>query len=143
MYQRGLNLPLSSETMTMRIAACACGQLTVTCQGEPLIVSLCHCLACQRRTGSIFGVAGLFPRDRVTVAGTMRDFTRPSDSGFDVTHHFCPDCGSTVWWEPKRRPDLVAVASGAFADPHFPAPTQSVNEGHRHSWIGFEIPAKP
>jgi len=129
--------------MTTRKAACACGQLTVTCQGEPLAVSLCHCLACQRRTGSTFGIAGFFPRDAVTVAGTMRDFTRPSDSGFDVTFHFCPDCGSTVWWEPKRRPDLVAVASGAFADPQFPPPTQSVNERHRHSWFDFEIPAKP
>jgi hypothetical protein len=128
--------------MTIRKAACACGQLTVTCSAEPVVVSLCHCLACQRRTGSVFGVAGLFPREAVTVTGTMRDFARPSDSGFDVTHHFCPDCGSTVWWEPKRRPDLIAVASGAFADPQFPPPTQSVNEANRHPWFDFEI-AKP
>lgn len=128
--------------MITRIAACACGQLNVTCRGEPLIVSLCHCLACQRRTGSTYGIGAFFPRDAVTVAGAMNDFTRPSDSGFDVTFHFCPHCGSTVWWEPKRRPDLVAVASGAFADPHFPGSTQSVHEGHRHPWVELQIPAK-
>ncbi len=129
--------------MTTRTAACACGQLTVTCRGEPILVSLCHCLACQRRTGSSYGIAGFFARDAVTVAGEMRDFIRPSDSGFDVIHHFCPDCGSTVWWEPQRKPDLIAVASGAFADPQFPAPTQSVNERHRHPWVDLSVPAKP
>jgi hypothetical protein len=128
--------------MTTRKAACACGQLTVTCSGEPVVVSLCHCLACQRRTGSTYGIAAFFPRDAVTVAGAMRDFTRSSDSGFDVAFHFCPDCGSTVWWEPARKPDLIAVASGAFADPHFPVPTQSVNERHRHPWVGLQIPLK-
>jgi hypothetical protein len=128
--------------MTKRKAACACGQLTVTCLGEPVAVSLCHCLACQRRTGSTFGIAAFFPRAAVAVGGRMRDFTRPSDSGFDVTHHFCPECGSTVWWEPRRKPDLVAVATGAFADPHFPAPTQTVNDGSRHPWVGLPIPAK-
>ena len=128
--------------MTTRIAACACGQLTVTCTGEPVVVSLCHCLACQRRTGSTYGVAAFFTRDAVAVVGAMRDFTRTSDSGFDVAFHFCPDCGSTVWWEPARKPDLIAVASGAFADPHFPAPTQSVNEHHRHPWVGLQIPVK-
>lgn len=129
--------------MTKRKAACACGQLTVTCSGEPAAVSLCHCLACQRRTGSTYGVAAFFPRHAVAVAGAMRDFTRPSESGFDVTFHFCPDCGSTVWWEPRRKPALVAVATGAFADPEFPAPTQSVHEQHRHPWVGSPIPAKP
>jgi hypothetical protein len=128
--------------MIRRKATCACGQLAVTCHGEPLAVSLCHCLACQRRTGSSYGVAGFFARDAVAVEGIMRDFTRPSDSGFDVTFHFCPDCGSTVWWEPKRKPDLIAVASGAFADPQFPAPTQCVNDSTRHPWVGVQVPTK-
>ena len=129
--------------MTLRKAACACGQLTVACDTEPVTVSLCHCLACQRRTGSAYGIAAFFPRAAVSVAGAMVDFTRPSDSGFDVTFHFCPNCGSTVWWEPKRKPDLIAVASGAFADPLFPAPTQSVHEQYRHPWVGLSLPAKP
>ena len=133
---------MKTESMTTRIATCACGQLAVTCTGEPLMVSLCHCLACQRRTGSVYGIGAFFARDAVAVAGEIRDFTRSSDSGFDVTFHFCPNCGSTVWWEPKRRPDLVAVASGAFADPAFPAPTQSVNDRHRHFWVELPFPSR-
>ncbi len=39
-----------------REAACHCGQLRLEVTGEPQTVSICNCLACQRRTGSAFGV---------------------------------------------------------------------------------------
>lgn len=126
--------------MIERTASCACGQLTATCRGEPAKVSLCHCPACQRRTGGPFGVAAFFPREAVATAGEARVYRRPSDSGFDVVHRFCPSCGSTVWWEAMRMPDRVAVALGAFADPDFPGPSQAVNGAARHRWLpeGFD-----
>jgi hypothetical protein len=68
--------------------------------------------------------------------GPSRCYTRPSDSGFAVESHFCPDCGSTVWWEPQRKPEQIAVAVGSFADPAFPAPTQAVYDECRHPWVG-------
>jgi hypothetical protein len=49
--------------------------------------------------------------------------------------HFCPACGSTVYWEPQGIPDLVYVAVGAFADPDFPPPKISVYGERRHKWI--------
>lgn len=116
-------------------ASCACGQLTVVCRGEPVKVSLCHCLACQRRTGSAFGLAAFFPREAVTPSSPASQYTRASDGGFAVTFYFCPDCGSSVYWEPQRLPAMIAVAVGAFADPAFPAPTQAVNEHSRHPWV--------
>ena len=100
-----------------RTARCDCGQLAVSCAGEPASVSLCHCLACQRRTGSTYGIAAFFARDRVNISGQGRRYTRSSDSGFEVTFHFCGDCGSRVYWEPQRKPEMIAVAVGAFADP--------------------------
>jgi len=65
----------------------------------------------------------------------MSVYRRSSDSGFPVTFHFCPDCGSTVFWEPERMPDRIAVAVGCFADPSFPAPSQSVWSERRHAWM--------
>ena len=118
-----------------RLASCACGSLRVACLGEPVKVSLCHCLACQTRTGSTFGIAAFFKRKRVRIDGVAKIFERPSDSGFPVIFHFCPDCGSTVFWEPRRKPDYVAVGAGSFADPDFPAPDQAVYQEHRHGWV--------
>jgi hypothetical protein len=121
--------------MTTRVAKCACGQLSVACAGDPLSIALCHCLECQRRTGSTYGIAAFYARSDVAIAGEAFDYSRLSDNGYSVLHHFCPRCGSTVFWEPTRKPDLVAVAVGAFGDPSFPAPSKSVYVQHRHHWV--------
>jgi len=125
--------------MTERIASCACGQLRVACRGEPRSVSLCHCRECQRRTGGPFGVAAFFAAEALEASGEATVYRRPSDTGFDVVHRFCPACGSTVWWEATRKPGLVAVALGAFADPDFPGPTQAVRAETRHRWLPEDL----
>jgi hypothetical protein len=121
--------------MTRR-AACNCGQLQLTCEGEPARISICHCLACQRRTGAAFGYQAWFERPKITaISGRSSEFKRVADSGKSVTSRFCPVCGSTVYWEAG----LIAVAVGAFADPAFPPPKHSVWERRRHAWV--ETPA--
>ena len=55
--------------MNNRRASCSCGKLSVSTLGEPIRVSICHCLACQKRTGSVFGAQARFPADAVTVEG--------------------------------------------------------------------------
>ena len=127
-----------------RQASCHCGQLTLICSGEPAKVSLCHCLDCQRRTGSLFSVAAFFPRERVAFGdGKSARYRRDSASGYAVTFHFCPACGSSLWWESERMPHLIGVAAGAFADPAFPMPEQAVWTRNRHEWLTLpgEIPS--
>jgi hypothetical protein len=119
-----------------RTASCSRGNLRAVCEGEPKRVSLCHCLACQKRTGSAYGIAAFFRDGDVGVHGRSSLYTRQGESGFPVIFHFCPDCGSTVFWKPQRVPDLTAVAAGAFADPTFPKPENAVHLETRHSWVG-------
>lgn len=118
-----------------RKASCSCGQLRVACAGDPVRISICHCLECQRRTGSVFGAQARFPRAQATIIGTTTAYRRGADSGNDIVFHFCPRCGSTVYWEPSAFPDLIAIATGMFADPGFPAPRFSVYERRRHPWV--------
>jgi hypothetical protein len=120
-----------------REAACSCGQLRLVAEGEPVRISMCHCLACQRRTGSAFGIQARFPSDHVRVPGRHSEHVRISDEEDRVvrTFHFCPDCGATVFFAGSESPDLVAVPIGAFADPSFPAPTVSVYEARRYPWL--------
>jgi hypothetical protein len=121
--------------MTTRTATCSCGQLTAACTGEPKSVSLCHCAECRKRTGSAFGIAVFFTRDNVRTAGQFESYTRTSDSGHAVTFRFCPHCGSTVFWEPARKKDEIAIAHGAFADPDIPPPSKEVYVELRHPWV--------
>jgi len=119
--------------MTTRQAACSCGQLRLEVDGEPVRISMCHCLACQRRTGSAFGMQARFPVDRVRITGRATEYVRMSDAGEPRTFHFCPECGSTVYYQTD--PELIAVPIGAFADPGFPPPQVSVYEHRRHWWV--------
>ncbi|MBI3930075.1 MAG: GFA family protein [Armatimonadetes bacterium] len=119
--------------MTRR-ASCCCGQLQVTCEGDPVRVGMCHCFACQRRTGSVFGAQARFPRERVRIQGQTGKYVRVGDSGGSVDFYFCPVCASTVYWENQGMEGLVAIAVGCFADPGFPAPSYSVYEVRSHSW---------
>lgn len=127
-------------TTSPRTAQCSCGQLQVRCRDEPESVSACHCFECQRRTGSAFGVAVFFPRDAVSIRGQSTVFERIGDSGLPLHHHFCLNCGSTVFWYPARKPNSIAVALGSFADPSFPPPQKSVYEAGRHGWVRLAAP---
>lgn len=121
--------------MTIRTATCTCGQLHVTCEGEPVRISMCHCLECQKRTGSSYGVQARWPVAQVAIEGRSTRYSRSGDDGGTATFHFCPECGSTVYYEIADMPDTVAVAIGNFAEPNFPTPTISVYEGRKHSWV--------
>ena len=128
--------------MSTREASCSCGQLRLVVEGEPVRISVCHCLECQKRTGSAFGVQARYAREQVqAIAGRSSSFERTGDSGSTARFHFCPDCGSTVFWDLASLPAFIAIAVGNFADPAFPPPTYSVYEARRHGWV--DVPDGP
>ena len=125
--------------MSSRTASCFCGQLCIEVQGDSLGGGVCHCLACQQRTGSVFAaLAGFAAPYKVT--GTATEFVRTGDRGSQFRFRFCPVCGSTLFHTEEGREDSsVSVAVGAFADPGFPAPQDSVYDCRRHPWV--QLPA--
>ena len=117
-------------------ASCQCGKLTATItEGAEAVTVMCHCLDCQRRTGSPFGTIAYFPREAVTVSGERREFTRQTDTGNSFTTGFCAECGATVYAKASRLPAITGVPVGAFADPSFAAPIHSVHEQRKHEWL--------
>ena len=124
-----------------RTAECACGQVQVTVESEPVAVVTCHCDFCQKRTGSVFQVSAVFPDAQgVTITGETRIYNGleirgvGTANGDEVSYHFCSTCGSTVFWTFEGRPVLV-IAVGSFADPDFPAPTVELHTPYRHHWL--------
>src|SRR5205085_4824390 len=98
--ESGVCVPYDAAMTPTREAACSCGQPHLTAEGDPIRVSMCHCLACQRQTGSAFGIQARFPADRVRITGRYAEYVRASDEGEERTHCFCPDCGAIVFWTP-------------------------------------------
>ena len=127
--------------MTERTASCRCGQLKAIVTGDPVRVSVCHCLDCKKRSGSAFAVQARWPAERVRTEGQSKSWVNIADSGNRLTFHFCPDCGSDVHYEIEGKFDgLVAIPLGAFEDPYFTSPKFSVWEHRKCDWV--EIPGE-
>lgn len=118
-----------------RTACCQCGSLRATVTGEPVVVNVCHCRACQRRTGAVMHSGVYFNKSQVRIEGPEKIYTRDATQGRTISFHFCPTCGSSVYWHLDLRPDHYGIAVGAFADPGFPPPSYSVWEETRHPWL--------
>ena len=147
-------IPRPSRAIKTRTASCNCGQLRVTCTGpDPDRVVMCNCYLCQKQTGSPFSLQARFPNEQVKIEGKSTAWKFPIDgaeptkyrtcAGSDgitnsaadvVTSHFCPVCGSTVYYFRKSDPARTGVKVGAFADPTFPPPMGSGFEEYAHPW---------
>lgn len=123
--------------MSHHLARCSCGNLSAEVEGDPIRVSVCHCLACQRRTGSVFGAQARFDRSKVQIKGNGKEFVRVGDEGTKATFTFCPECGTTVYYVTAGHEEFIAIPVGAFAEPAFPGPSVSVYEERMHSWISM------
>ncbi|MGE5217132.1 MAG: GFA family protein [Chloroflexota bacterium] len=120
--------------MPSRTASCSCGQLRIEVEGEPGVVGVCHCLECQRRTGSVFAALASFSAS-YTVSGTATEYVRTGDQGAKFRFRFCPICGTNLFHTEEGQEDSAGVAVGAFADPSLPAPTVSIHDCRRHTWV--------
>ena len=128
-----------------RKASCRCGQLSVTYKGpDPERITLCHCNSCQLRTGTAFSIQARFPRAKAKIEGKSTTWKFPEDKKKPVTYkscdsggatyHFCPVCGTTVYWDIDAAPEIIGIAIGTFTDPTFPPPKISGFEKYGHPW---------
>jgi len=122
--------------MTQHQASCSCGQLRIAVHGgEPVRTSVCHCLACKKRTGSAFSVQARWPDDQVTVEGRSSHYVRIAESGNPADFHFCPECGATVFFRTVNLPGMTAIPLGTLDDPFALTPTISIFEERKNAWV--------
>ena len=117
-----------------RTARCTCGALQISCTGEPVRRSVCHCEACRHRTGSAFSFNITYAVEQVEPSGDARTYVRQADSGRTCTYSFCPTCGATVFYTIEMRPGKVSVPGGGFPPNSF-EPSASVYNARRERWI--------
>ena len=124
-------------------ATCACGQAAVTVNALPTMHGFCHCTHCKRRTGSAFGISAYFDK---TAAATFTGKTniyafhhaaQNHDQRITQARHFCPDCGTTLFWYLTALPEKIGIAGGCFADEALPEPTYSVTDSRREAWVAL------
>ncbi len=122
--------------MSTHRATCQCGQLTATFEGDPDFVIVCNCKACQKRTGAPFGTGAYFRKSTAAVTGATKSWARKADTGRALENHFCPDCGTTLYWSLEMRPDHFGVGYGSFDTP-LPDPVRVIWTEQQHPWTRF------
>lgn len=144
-YRRVLRLHRSTNALDYRKggkdmsehrASCQCGTLTLVASEDPDLCIACNCNACQKRTGSAFATVAYIRKSAVTINGAHDRWARTADSGRDLESHFCPRCGTTLYWTLDFRPDHVGVLIGAFDSPR-PEPARVVWASQKQPWVQF------
>ena len=98
---------------------CLCGATRYEASADPLRVTICHCTFCQRFTGSAFLVEPIFRKSDIAFSGAaLKTYDHRSDSSHKrVTLNFCGTCGTTLYLDLERFPDILGLCGGTFDDP--------------------------
>jgi hypothetical protein len=114
---------------------CDCGAVTLAVHGRALSMFQCSCSRCQKVSGTGHASAVLVPGDAVEITGETKSFARPAESGATLTRHFCPACGTTVFAQSSRAPDIRILPVGIFAGSNdWFAPNQLIFAASHPPW---------
>lgn len=120
-----------------KLASCSCGACQIRVKGKPIRISICHCQACQRRSGSIMAVQARFAMADLTLLGSLQRYVRQAESGNPVWFYFCPNCAATLYYQFPDQAEFASIPVGAFADASFPIPQFSVYNENKHVWLNL------
>ena len=122
---------------------CLCGAVSFTVSAPPLRMAQCHCEQCRRSTGTGHIMQAFFTLEDVTIDGEMSVYHSVADSGSQRRRWFCPACGARLFSDNSRRPELIAIAAGAFDNSDWFKPQAVVYTAQRPVWdvVDAAIPA--
>jgi hypothetical protein len=119
----------------MHEGGCACGFVRYRLASEPLFVHCCHCLNCQRQTGSAFVINLLIEADRVELlAGEPQAVGAPRDDGSSQRIYRCPACEVAVYSE-YGSPEVLFVRGGTLDDPRGVTPDVHIYTRSKVGWV--------
>ncbi len=122
---------------------CSCGEVRYRLKSEPMFVHCCHCLNCQRQTGSAFVVNLLIEADRVEVlSGEPHAVDVPRDDGSTQRIFRCPSCEIALFSE-YTRPEVWFVRAGTLDDPRGVEPDVHIFTRSKVGWLALpeSVPA--
>ena len=155
------NVEIDETGEKIRTAACCCGESYLKMRGEPERVIICHCIYCQRKTGSVANNSSWWIKDQI-VEKKIDNMTILNDTpgNIGIDYHFCKRCGTTLFWTvdaeigdhdsehgdgkggtvvESSQPGHLAISVGCFGDPNFPAPTDEWLYENKHHWVPMTV----
>ena len=121
--------------MSAVTGGCQCRAITYRLAPKRHQVYACHCLECQHQSASAFALSMPVKRVDLTVDGKPAVYVRPTDSGTRTLCHFCPACGSRLYHQSERSPDLATLKAGSLDDTSALVPVAHFWVKRKQPWI--------
>jgi hypothetical protein len=122
----------------MLTGGCRCGQLRYRiAAAQPLPSYACHCLDCQKLTGSAFADQVVVAADSFTLTGESAAMTREAPSGGVTRYFICPDCHVRIGSSNSSRPGMVLLRGGSLDDPAPLRPFLHMWVKRKRDWIAI------
>lgn len=116
-----------------REGGCQCGAVRFRAAGEPERVGICHCADCRRAAAAPMMAWAVYPREQFAI---IRGEAQAYNSSPDVYRHFCPVCGTGLFYVNEVvLPGLVDVQVAAFDDPDTLVPEGQIQVAERIGWM--------
>ena len=130
--------------MGEREGGCSCGAVRYRLTAEPMFTHCCHCLNCQRQTGSAFVINLLLEADRVEmIAGEPQPVDVPRDDGSTQRIHRCPTCRVALWSHyPGSGPAIAFVRVGTLEEPGRLPPDIHIYVSSKLPWLVLPADAR-
>jgi hypothetical protein len=118
-----------------REGGCSCGAVRYRLMSDPLFVHCCHCLNCQRQTGSAFVINLLIETDRIALlAGEPEPVDVPRGRSGKQRIFRCPSCQVAVFSR-YTRATVRFVRGGTLDDPSSVEPDVHIYTRSKLSWV--------
>ncbi|MCB9994528.1 MAG: GFA family protein [Hyphomicrobiaceae bacterium] len=130
--------------MSSLTGRCACGGIRYELASEPMFTHCCHCLDCQRQTGSAFVINGLIETDRIRLTvGEVIETSFPTESGKPHLVYRCGDCLTVLWSDYGARGYLSFLRAGTLDDPSQIRPDVHIFTRTKLPWVQLppDVPA--
>ena len=96
---------------------CLCGAIRYSVNQAIETVSACHCTHCQKASGTGASHNALVSASAVTfTSGKTKVYKDAAESGNTLYRHFCGDCGSPIYSQREKMPELMVIKVGTLDD---------------------------
>jgi hypothetical protein len=119
---------------------CHCGAVRYEAGGDVIVHALCHCRDCRRCAGAPMVGWAMYPIDAVKVTRGKPKIYESSEHG---RRHFCPDCGTGLFYtNAEMLPGIIDIQSATWDDPDALSPQVHVQVAERIGWMehAHELP---
>jgi hypothetical protein len=115
------------------LGGCFCGAVRYRVAGAPLMVHVCHCHRCQKRSGAAFALMVLVHTADLAVEGRPRSERRVLANGREVVDSACPACAAFVCASATAAPAYTTLRGGTLDDTRWLRPIAQ-------TWVESAIP---